>query len=298
MKVLTDTLRFLAYTIPVIALASFLVSYSINKGILERMSSKIEPLLGKLNLDQITVASVAVCFVSPTAAYSMLSQALKEKKIDEREVIAASFLNSFPATFSHIYSFFIPFVIPILGWAGVLYTALRMIVAIAKSAIGFVLALKWKTRREFVKRKIVRRRVDPLKSTWKTIKRVTPIMTATYLAVSLLSAYGFFEYFKEIFKFLPFDPNVITISAVEFVNVRAAVVLAAGMLERGILVPKWVVVGLILGNVITLSTRFVKHSLPLHLSLFGRLGVKIVVLNALVTLILDFIIIMLVVSFL
>ncbi len=298
MKVLTDTLRFLAYTIPVIALASFLVSYSINKGILERMSSKIEPLLSKLNLDQITVASVAVCFVSPTAAYSMLSQALKEKKINEREVIAASFLNSFPATFSHIYSFFIPFVIPILGWAGVLYTALRMIVAIAKSAIGFVLALKWKTRREFVKRKIVRRRVDPLKSTWKTIKRVTPIMTATYLAVSLLSAYGFFEYFKEIFKFLPFDPNVITISAVEFVNVRAAVVLAAGMLERGILAPKWVVVGLILGNVITLSTRFVKHSLPLHLSLFGRLGVKIVVLNALATLILDFIIIMLVVSFL
>jgi len=249
-------------------------------------------------LDQVTVASVAVCFISPTAAYSMLSQALRENKIDEKEVIAASFLNSFPATFSHIYSFFIPFVIPILGWAGVLYTALRLVVAIVKSAIGFILALKWRDRRDVVKRKIVHRRVDPLKSTWKTIKRITPIMAATYLAVSVLSAYGFFERFKEIFKFLPFDPNVIAISAVEFVNVRAAVVLAAGMLEKGILAPKWVVVGLILGNVITLSTRFVKHSLPLHLSLFGRLGVKIVVLNALVTLVLDFIVIILIILFL
>ncbi len=291
MNILLDTLRFVASTIPIIALASYLVSYSINKGIMEKISAKIEPILSKLNLDQITVASVAVCFVSPVAAYSMLAQALKEKKIDEKEVIAASFLSSFPATFSHIYSFFIPFVIPILGWAGVIYTALRLLVAMVKSAIGFALALKWRDRREVVKRKIEHRRVDPLKSTWENLKRVIPIMAATYFIVSILSAYGIFDNFKEIFGFLPLDPNVITISAVEFVNVRAAVVLAAGMFERGILSPKWVVVGLILGNVITFSTRFVKHSLPLHISLFGRLGVKIVVLNAIVTLILDVILI-------
>ncbi len=296
MNILLDTLRFLASTIPIIALASFLVSYSINKGIMEKISTKIEPLLSKLNLDQVTVASVAVCFVSPVAAYSMLAQAFKEKRIDEKEVIAASFLNSFPATFSHIYSFFIPFVIPVLGWAGVVYTALRMLVAIIKSAIGFVLALKWKDRREVIRREIEHRKVDPLKSTWDNIKRVTPIMAVTYMLVSILSAYGLFDSFKKIFSFMPFDPNVITVSAVEFVNVRAAVVLAASMLDRGVLTPKWVVIGLILGNVMTFSTRFVKHSLPLHISLFGRLGVKIVVLNALATLILDIIIIALLLS--
>ncbi len=287
MEIITDTLKFLASTVPIIALASFLVSYSINKGIMEKLSSAIEPLLRKLNLDQITIASVAVCFVSPTAAYSMLSQALKEKKIDEKEVISASFLNSFPATFSHIYSFFIPFVIPVLGWAGVVYTALRLLVSLVKSAIGFVLALKWKERKDSVERKIERRKVDPLKSTLDTIKRVTPIMAVTYLSVSILSAYGFFDSFKEVFIFLPLDPNVITISAVEFINVRAAIVLSAGMLEKKILEPKWVVVGLMLGNVVTFSTRFAKHSLPLHISLFGRLGLKIVFLNSITTLILD-----------
>jgi len=287
MEIITDTLKFLASTVPIIALASFLVSYSINKGIMEKISSAIEPLLRKLNLDQITIASVAVCFVSPTAAYSMLSQALKEKKIDEKEVISASFLNSFPATFSHIYSFFIPFVIPVLGWAGVVYTALRLLVSLVKSAIGFVLALKWKERKDSVERKIERRKVDPLKSTLDTIKRVTPIMAVTYLSVGILSAYGFFDSFKEVFIFLPLDPNVITISAVEFINVRAAIVLSAGMLEKGILEPKWVVVGLMLGNVVTFSTRFAKHSLPLHISLFGRLGLKIVFLNSITTLILD-----------
>jgi len=286
MNVIYSTLRFLASTVPIIALASYLVSYSINRGMMEKIALKIEPILSRLNLDQITVTSVAVCFISPTAAYSMLSQALKERKIDEREVIAASFLNSFPATFSHIYTFFLPFVIPILGWAGVLYTIIRLLVALLKSLIGLVLASIWKRDEDF-RRELKHRRVNPLRSTLENLKRVVPMMAVTYFIVSLLSEHGFFESVRHILNFLPFDPNVLTISAIEFINVRAAVVVSAGMLRSGVLTPKWIVIGLILGNVITLSTRFVKHSLPLHLSLFGRLGIKIVLLNAIVTLLLD-----------
>ncbi len=258
---------------------------------MDKISSEIKPILSKLNLDEVTVTAVAVCFVSPVVAYSMLSQALKEGRIDEREVIAASFLSSFPATLSHIYTFFLPFVIPLLGWAGVLYTALRLLVALVKSGVGFLLALRWKKDGSHEIGGIERKKVDPLKSTLENLKRIIPTMAITYLAVSLLSTYGFFERFKEVLEFLPFDPNVLTISAVEFVNLRAAIVLASGMLEKGILSWKLVVVGLILGNVVTLSTRFVKHSLPIHLSLFGKLGVKIVVLNAIATLILDVMII-------
>ncbi len=272
-------------------MASYFVSYSINKGIMDRISSGIKPILSKLNLDEVTVTAVAVCFVSPVVAYSMLSQALKEGRIDEKEVIAASFLSSFPATLSHIYTFFLPFVIPLLGWAGIVYTALRMLVALIKSFIGFIMALRWKKDGGCVEGEFERRKVDPLRSTLENLKRVIPTMAVTYLTVGLLSAHGFFEKFKDVLGFLPFDPNVLTISAVEFVNLRAAIVLAAGMLEKGILSGKWVVIGLILGNVITLSTRFVKHSLPIHISLFGKLGVKIVVLNAIATLILDVMII-------
>ncbi len=281
----------MATTVPIIALASYFVSYSINKGVMDRISSGIKPILSKLNLDEVTVTAVAVCFVSPVVAYSMLSQALKEGRIDEKEVIAASFLSSFPATLSHIYTFFLPFVIPLLGWAGVLYTALRLLVALIKSFIGFIMALRWKRDGSHEIGEFERRKVDPLKSTLENLKRIIPTMAVTYLAVSLLSTYGFFEKFKDVLGFLPFDPNVLTISAVEFVNLRAAIVLASGMLEKGILSGKLVVVGLILGNVITLSTRFVKHSLPIHLSLFGKLGVKIVALNAIATLILDVMII-------
>ena len=295
---LINTAVFLAKTIPIIAFVFYLVSYSINKGIMEKIALKIEPLLKKLNLSSITIASIATCFVSPTAAYSMLSQALKEKEIDEKEVIAASFLNSFPSIFSHLYTFFIPFVIPILGWAGVIYSLTRFAVAIVKSLIGYVIALKWRgdSKRDV---KVEKKSMDPLKATLDNLKRIVPIMFFTFFIVDLLSKYGVFNELKNILSFLSFvDPNIIAIATIEFVNVRTATVFAAGLLETKEISVKWAVVGLLLGNVISFSTRSVKHSLPMHVSLFGKLGVKIVMLNAIVSFILDVVIILLLIIFL
>jgi len=294
---LINTAVFLAKTVPIIAFVFYLVSYSINKSIMEKIAKKIEPLLKKLNLNPITIASIATCFVSPTAAYSMLSQALKEREVDEKEVIAASFLNSFPSIFSHLYTFFIPFVIPILGWAGVIYSITRFAVAIAKSLIGYLMALKWKSG-DIEEIKVERRSVEPLKATLDNLKRIVPIMFFTFFAVDVLSKYGVFSELKNVLGFITFvDPNVIAIATIEFVNVRTAVVFAAGLLETGMNV-KWAVIGLLLGNVISFSTRSIKHSLPMHVSLFGKLGVKIVVLNAIVSFILDVIIIVLLTLFL
>ena len=79
-----STLKFVLLTFPVILLASFATSQLIERDLIEKFSEHIKPLLKRLNLSEITVSSVAVCFVSATAAYSILSQALREKVIDER----------------------------------------------------------------------------------------------------------------------------------------------------------------------------------------------------------------------
>lgn len=295
---LVNTLIFLAKTIPIVALVFYFVSYSINKGLMQKIATKIQPMLKRLNLSSITIASIATCFVSPTAAYSMLSQALKENEIDEREVIAASFLNSFPSMFSHLYAFFIPFVIPVLGFAGIVYSVTRFAVAIVKSVIGYLIALKWKKNDVVEEIKIEKREVNPLRATADNLKRIVPLMFITFFLVDLLSRYGVFNKFESLLSFITFfDPNVITLATIEFFNVRAAVVFAAGLLETGRINVKWAVVGLLLGNVISFSTRSIKHSLPMHLSLFGKLGVKIVVLNSIVTFVLDAIIIVLLVLF-
>ena len=286
--VIWETIKFLTTTIPIIVVVSYLVSYFMNKGILDRIITFLNPFLKKLNLNQFLTTSIALSFISPTASYTMLSQMLRERKVNEREIIAASLINSFPSTLSHVYSFFIPFVIPVLGWVGLVYTSLRLVVAFIKSIIGYFIASKVGVYGR-VERIMSNQTVDPLKSTWDTIKRVVPIMTITCLIVNTLLAYDVFN--KISLESLPLNPYVITIAMVEVINFRAAVILSANILENRLLSPKWILVGLMLGNVISFSTRFVRHSLPLHISLFGKLGIKIVIINAILTLILDIIII-------
>jgi len=275
-----STALFLLKTLPVVAVAIYLVSYSIRKGYMERFANAIQPLLRKLGMNEIATISFAASFVSPTASYSILSQAWKEKRIDDREVIAISFLNSFPSVFSHLYAFFIPFVIPVLGYAGMVYTAIRFAVATIKSLFGLFLSRRWNNRD--AKFEVS---VKPV-SVQQNVVRIAVIMAVSYFIISLIG--DRLNILAETLTFLPLNPAVITIAGVEFFNIRAAVVIAAGFIDEG-LHWKWAVAGLILGNVISFSTRAVKHSLPMHLSLFGKFGVKIVLLNSLSTLILDII---------
>ncbi len=288
-KAAYETALFLVKTLPVVAVAFYAVSYSIRKGYIEKLSRFLQPALAKVGLGELAVVSVATCFLSPTASYSILAQAWREKKIDEREVIAVSFLNSFPSMFSHLYAFFIPFVIPVLGFAGVVYTATRFGVAAIKSIIGYFLALRW--RSSYVAEVDVKSF-----SPSENLARVAIIMALTYFIVSLASEYGVFDAFSNIAQNFPLPPKAVAIAIVEFFNVRAAIVTAAGFIDEG-LAWKWAVVGLILGNVISFSARSVKHSLPMHVALFGKFGVKIVLLNSIATLLLDILFIALLLIF-
>ncbi|WP_202319490.1 nucleoside recognition domain-containing protein [Archaeoglobus neptunius] len=285
-EALRSTTFFLARTLPVVAVAIYAVSYSIKRGYLERLSQLIRPRLGRLGLSEIAAVSFAVCFVSPTASYSVLSQAWREKKLDEKEIIAISFLNSFPSVFSHLYTFFVPFVIPVLGFAGVVYTLTRFGVAFIKSMVGLLLSRKWKNGR--MDAEVDFKPISP----HQNIFRIALIMAVTYFAVVLASQGGVFDKIVSLLSFLPISPRVLAIAGVEFFNVRSAVVLAAGFMDAG-LNWRWAVIGLILGNVISFSARAVKHSLPMHVSLFGRFGVKIVLFNSAATLILDVLFILL-----
>ncbi len=75
-------------------------------------------------------------------------------------------------------------------------------------------------------------------------------------------------------------------------NTYSGLILAGSFFDTGALSTKGVLIALMLGNVISFSTRFAKHSLPLHVSLFGpKLGSKIVLINGAATLVLDIVII-------
>ena len=292
------------YTIKIsiiVLITMFIVNYIMNTDIMKKFSNFLSPILKRLKINPLSISSILTCFFSPTVGYSILAEGLKENKINEKEIIGTSLANSFPSVLSHTFTFFIPVVIPILGWTGVLYVLIRLGVALVKTIMGFIYLSIVSKDYTFEHPKIDKlSRRDNIKKSFKNTlrfaKRLIPTMFFMMTLIIYLSKVGFFDYVEAVVepitKVLNLNPNVGILALTEVMNVQAAIVMAGGFLNENILTSKEVLIGLIIGNVLTFSTRYVKHSLPLQVSLFGaKLGTKIVMINAAITLLLDIFII-------
>jgi len=242
-------------------------------------------ILIRLRVSGLLITSALISVISPIAGYAMLAESLRQRKLDERDVIAASFMNSLPALLNHLPSL-IPILVPI-GLVGIIYLFTRVIVAGSKTLAGIIYARKRFNESAFEPSLVGGEGVDPLNSTVRMLVKVVPVMGTTFFIACLLAEIGFFDKLAELLNFIPLNPYVLMIALTEFMSLSAAVALTASLINAGKIGFKWALTGLLLGNVVSFSTKYIKHSLPLHLSLFGKLGVKIVLLNALASLSLD-----------
>ncbi|MET1124712.1 MAG: nucleoside recognition protein [Archaeoglobaceae archaeon] len=266
-KTLYETAEFLARTAPIVILATYATHLALKSGFLERLTAKT---FG------IAAASLSTAVISPTASYSLISQVWREGKISDRDVVALTFLNSLPTTLNHLLTFYVPFVIPVLGFAGIVYTMLRLSSAVIRSAVGFLMLRK----RELPKAE------GKFESSWsRNVARALVVMTVTFFAVN-----AFFEHFQ-----LPKGVGLATIAGIQVLNARAAIVAAAALIDEYGWKP--VVAVLMLSNVVTLSARAFRHSLPFHVAIFGKFGVKVVLYNSLLSAAVDIALVAVLLSF-
>jgi len=300
---------YVAKIVPIIALGIFVTSLAVNLGLMRKLDRLIKPLSRKTNISAVSALSVVTCAFSTTAGYSMLVDGLNEKMISERELIATTLISSFPGILSHLFTFFIPVVIPILGLTtGSIYVCLVGLAAFLKSCIGIILARLWlKDANTCSPKSQQSTTLDPArapvvskknavnksaKSTYKMLKRIVATMFITLFLVSVALELNLFQSFSAILEpvtnILRLESEVALISATDIVNTYAGIILAGSLLSEGLISTKGVLIALLLGTVVSFSARFVKHSLPLHISLFGpKLGSKTVAINAATTLAID-----------
>lgn len=304
------TLYWMARIVPVIATGIFATSFAVNLGLMRKFDRLIKPISSKAKISALSALSVVTCTFSTTAGYSMLVDGLNEKTISEREVIATTLISSFPSILSHVLTYFIPVVIPILGLtAGIIYVCLVGLAALLKTCLGVVLARIWlKDRTKHSVAKSTNRdnatvldKKEALnksaKSAYSMLKRILPTMFITLFLVSMAMALNLFDRFFVILgpitSFFGLESGVALISATAIVNTTAGIILAGSLLSEGLITTKSVLIALFLGTVVSFSARFAKHSLPLHVSLFGpKLGSKTVAINATTTLVIDVIFIL------
>jgi hypothetical protein len=298
--------HYLIKIVPVIAIGIFATNFAVNLGLMRKFDRLIRPLSTIARINGTSALAVITCTFNSTTGYSILSEGLENKRISEQEVIATSLISSFPGILSHLFTFFIPVAIPILGFTtGVIYVALRGVVALIKTCLGIFLARLWlndastlinNSQPSAPVHSLIMNKKQALDkssaSTYRMVKRIAPIMFITLFLVSGAMELGVFQSFSEILEpittILGMESGIALISATEIVNTYSGMVLAGGLLGEGTISVKGVLIALMLGNVISFSTRFAKHSLPLHVSLFGpKLGGKIVAINGAATLGID-----------
>ena len=300
---------YVAKIVPIIAIGIFVTSLAVNLGLMRKLDPLIKPLSSKANISAVSALSVVTCTFSTTAGYSMLVDGLNEKIVSEREVIATTVISSFPSILSHLFTYFVPVVIPILGLTtGSIYVCLVGFAAFLKSCVGIFLARLWlKGANKFSAKPQLSTNLDPTrvpvgikksavnksaKSTYRMLKRIVPTMFITLFLVSVAMELTLFKSFSAILEpvtsILGLESEIALISATEIVNTYAGIILAGSLLSEGLISTKGVIIALLLGTVVSFSARFVKHSLPLHVSLFGpKLGGKTVAVNAATTLAID-----------
>ena len=317
--------HYTAKIVPIIAIGIFVTSFAVNTGLMKKFDWLTTPLASIAKIRKISALAVVTCTFSTVAGYSMLVDGRKEKTISEREVIATTMISSFPSILSHLFTFFIPVVIPLLGFTtGSIYVCIVGLVSFLKSCIGVILARFWMKDDRFSPdtqlsgsdpssptnphnphnphnlynphgarapdgRSASKKSAD---STYKLLKRIVPTMFVTLFLVSVAFELNFFESFSAVIdpitRILGLEGEVALITATAVVNSYAGIILAGSLLSEGAITTKGVLIALLLGNVVTLSARSAKHSLPLHVSLFGpRLGSKTVAINAAATFAID-----------
>jgi|GEM_PF-492825 len=314
--------HYTAKIVPIVAIGIFVTSFAVNTGLMKKFDWLTSPLASIAKIHTISAMSVVTCTFSTTAGYSILVDGLKEKIIPEREVIATTMISSFPSILSHLFTFFIPVVIPLLGFTtGSIYVCIVGLVSFLKSCIGVILARLWMKDGRFSQNAQISGS-DPADSatpanptnphnphgsrapdgrsaskksaegTYKLLRRIVPTMFITLFLVSVAFELNFFESFSAVIdpitRILGLESEVALITATAVVNSYAGIILAGSLLSEGAITAKGVLIALLLGNVVTLSARSAKHSLPLHVSLFGpRLGSKTVAINAAATFAID-----------
>ncbi|WP_246984840.1 nucleoside recognition protein [Halorientalis marina] len=122
-----------------LALGVGLANVAIAFGAVDRIAALAKPLTGPANLPTEVGTAILTTTASPTAGYGMLAEFREAGMLDDRATLVAVTMNTFFGFAQHIFTFYAPVLIPILGLeVGLLYVGARALIALAITLVGIL----------------------------------------------------------------------------------------------------------------------------------------------------------------
>ena len=264
-------------------------------GIFSRLSSLTGPFCRVSGLSDACILSVVAMGVNATAGKSMLAEYYRDGKVTEREVIPVLIMGSFPVVLGEsLFRVQLPAALVLLGPViGGIYTGLNLF----SSGIQTFFALLYSRRfladsgrapvpvpaadavplAPFaLNREVV---IAGCRKAAPTLRRVVPVTLAALIVFSLLSATGAMDLiaaaFDPLLRAVDLPGESAAALVAQFVHFSAGYAIVASLLDGGVLTTGTALVTLVLGSMVVITLIYIKYSVPLYLSLFGRFGVRV-----------------------
>ena len=274
-----------------------LANLAVEFGAVEYIAVLSKPLTGPANLPDEVGTAILTTATSTTAGYGMLAEFRESGLLDDRATLVAVTINTFFGFVQHIFTFYIPVLIPILGvQVGVLYVGARAGIALAITLTGILAGALLLTERNVdptamesvegpddeprSRREKVR---SALQRTWKLLRKIVPRLVVIYaLVVVLIETYDIGEaldFAAPLSGLLDLPPEAIPVIAIYAVDPTAGAVAIAPQLGDPFTATQ-AVVAMLVGGVVSFAFSTFKRSIPFQYGIWGaEFGTKVIIVN-------------------
>ncbi|MFB6177070.1 MAG: nucleoside recognition protein [Halobaculum sp.] len=288
-----------------IAVGVFLANVAVEFGAVEKIAGASRFLTGPANLPEEVGTAILTTAASTTAGYGMLADFRDSGRLSDRATLIAVTINTFFGFVQHIFTFYVPVLIPILGWqTGVLYVGTRGLIALGITLTGVLAGAVLlsgggrnsetapadaasdggeaaaavgapPTRREAV--------AEAWDSTASKLRSIVPRLAVVYTLVTILAATGVFESLSAaagpLAEVAGLPAAAVPVIVVFAFDTTAGAATVAPLIGETLTVDQ-AVVTMLLGGIVTFAVSTFKRSIPFQYGIWGPgFGSKVIVVN-------------------
>lgn len=288
-----------------VSLANLLVAF----GLVERIAALSRYLTRPANLPDEVGSAILTTAASTTAGYGMLAEFRESGVLDDRATLVAVAINTFFGFVQHIFTFYAPVLIPILGLeVGLAYVGARAGVSLAITLTGILAGALLLTERN-VDREAARSveadggasidgaddsdsettreklRESVAKGLAKT-RNIVPRLVVIYVAITLLTTYydlaAFTAAADPLAAATGLPAATVPVIAVYTLDTTNGALVIAPLVDQGVFTTRTAVATMLIGGIVSFAVSTFKRSIPFQYGIWGaEFGSKVVVVNTL-----------------
>ena len=283
-----------------VAFANALVAF----GVIRYIAALSKPLTGPANLPDEVGGAILTTAASTTAGYGMLAEYRDSGLLDDRATLVAVTINTFFGFVQHIFTFYAPVLIPILGLrVGLLYVGTRAGISLAITITGVIAGAFLLSSRNITPeamseidpdaradggddaRTVGEKLFEAARGGLEKTREILPRLAVVYTLVVLGTTY----YDLEALTGGAADPlaaltglpsAAVPVIVVYAFDTTSGAVTIAPFVQDGTFTARTAVSVMLIGGIVSFTVSTFKRSVPFQYGIWGaKFGTKVIVVN-------------------